>query len=318
MNYLSQNAEILRRLGGDWVSFHWYRDPKSVLPSALHFQQHGRVKIQDCMVLSEWMEFLAAVGGRGGVVLSSVSLPRHWPCPANIHMVQDHSHIFRVIDSCLARAKGGLVFHRQVRDGQPRFVSMGGEFDRVIFMQWLRALGLDHEAELFHPASDPLQFDPDRVGINPDLRACTERVLMPYHRFDAARNFDVLKPCLQGADFELVLPNRCLQDSANFITEKDTWHILFGVPAVVLESETRRQWFQDLGFVRYTPVFPGTGQVLYHSVIQWLCYYHRFNLAQRQRWQDQQGEIVCRNWDRLPNIMDLLLERCRREVESTL
>lgn len=317
MSYLSQHSSILSRLGsGNWDGFNWYKNPNDVVPSAEYFKKNGYVRIDDSMVRSEWIRFLEHGDRDNGIVVASVDLPRDWPCPRGIRVIQNHSYIFRVLDQCLDKSKDKIVFHRQVSKDQPRFVALGGEFDRVIFMQWLRAVGLDRNNLLYHPGSEQLQFAEDHFDINPDLRACETKLLEPYHRFDPAANFDVLSPVIQSADFELVLTNRCLQEPAHFITEKDIWHIFFGVPGIVLEYSDRRRWFEELGFIRHPYIFHGTGQVLYHSVIQWLCYYQQFTLSQRQRWQDQQGERVYRNFLNIDRAVSILLERLDQQVSA--
>lgn len=319
MSYLSRHYNILSRLGSEeWSRFHWYKNPDDVISSALYFQKNGHVRIDDSMVKSEWLKFLEISGRDKGTIVASVELPRSWPCPAGIRMIQNHSYIFQVLDECLHRAKDAMMLHRRVHRDQPRFVALGGEFDRVIFMQWLRAMGLDRDNLIYHPGSERLQFGEDLFDINPDLRACEQKLLEPYHRFDPGANFDVLRPVIQSADFELVLTNRCLQEPAHFITEKDIWHIFFGVPGIVLEEVDRRRWFEELGFQRHPHVFRGTGQELYHSVIQWLCYYQRLDLAQRQRWQDQQGERVYRNFRNIDRAVSILLERLDRQIRAAM
>ena len=135
MSYLSQHSAILSRLGiKDWARFNWYKNPADVVPSAEYFKKNGHVRIDDSMVKSEWINFLKHSDRDNGTVVASVELPNDWPCPAGIRVVQNHSYIFSVLDQCLDKAKDSIMFHRKISKDQPRFVALGGEFDRVIFM----------------------------------------------------------------------------------------------------------------------------------------------------------------------------------------
>ena len=285
------------------------------------FRQERIVEFQEHVHRNQWNYFIENTKGIEGVIKLWGPLPNDW--------ITDDKKKIKVFNECVYEntinllAKRGeypFQYKRKAKNLDKDFLmtyaSGGGthsEHERECMTQTLERLNvLDNSIYSRPDYNERLQkhVDIDYIFPIPNQNVQYKNIENSKEHFDKKYLYDqkkvlpVLSKMCERVNCYAVLDVFPFNNELNAMpSEKFLWPVFFGIPFIYIGSRAQINVLRSWGFEPNDPYRDNYRETA--EQMMWLkSIFHDPELA--QKWQDAQGELICRNWEALKNLPDLI------------